>query len=118
MFSIQLFFSDELPQFGDPDELKVKLASKIASKTRDEWAKIFDALPDACVIPVLELDEAPYHPQNLARKSFVKNAKGNFEPVSSIVVKCLKFNKNILAKGSFRLDTAFCGFCSGPGSTQ
>jgi len=59
------------------------LASKIATKTRDEWTKIFDALPDACVVPVLELEEAPEHPQNLARKSFVRNKKGKFEPVST-----------------------------------
>jgi len=84
VYNLCLFpnFLDELPQFGDPNALKAKLSSKIALKTRDEWAKIFDALPDACVIPVLELDEAPVHPQNLARKSFVKNLKGNYEPVN------------------------------------
>ena len=76
------FFSDELPQFGDSDELKSKLSAKFATKTRDEWTHIFDALPDSCVIPVLELHEAPNHPQNLARKSFVRNTKGKFEPVS------------------------------------
>jgi hypothetical protein len=32
-------------------------------------------------MPILELDEAPNHPQNLARKSFVKNSKGRYEPV-------------------------------------
>jgi len=37
-----------------------------ASKTRDEWAAIFDGT-DACVTPVLTYDEVPDHPQNAAR---------------------------------------------------
>jgi len=36
------------------------------SKTRDEWAKIFDG-SDACVSPVLDYEEAVDHPQNVAR---------------------------------------------------
>ncbi len=50
------FLSDELPQFGeDVDVLKSKLSTRIATKTRDEWMAIFDANPDACVMPILEL---------------------------------------------------------------
>lgn len=37
-----------------------------ASKTRDEWADIFDGT-ESCVTPVLTYDEAPSHPQNSAR---------------------------------------------------
>jgi crotonobetainyl-CoA:carnitine CoA-transferase CaiB-like acyl-CoA transferase len=55
---------------------------KIGPRSRDDWMKVFDALPDACVTPVLELDEAPLHPQNVARKAFVVNQKGKHEPVS------------------------------------
>jgi alpha-methylacyl-CoA racemase len=40
-------------------------------KTRDEWAALF-AGTDACVAPVLSMDEAPNHPHNAARESFVK----------------------------------------------
>ena len=41
-----------------------------ATKTRDEWAEIFAPL-DACVAPVLTLAEAPDHPHNTARGSYV-----------------------------------------------
>ncbi len=42
------------------------LEAKFASKTREDWAEIFDGT-DACVTPVLTYDEAPSHPQNAAR---------------------------------------------------
>ena len=42
------------------------LEAKFASKSREDWAKIFDGT-DACVTPVLTYDEAPTHPQNAAR---------------------------------------------------
>ncbi len=51
--------------------LKEKLAAVIRTKTRDEW----DALmlgSDVCYAPVLSLAEAPTHPHNMARKTFVE----------------------------------------------
>ena len=42
------------------------LEAKFATKTRDEWAEVFNGT-DACVTPVLTYDEAPTHPQNAAR---------------------------------------------------
>merc|ERR1719282_601087 len=70
--------SDEFPQLlgSDSDELKVKLANVFKTKTRSEWVEIFDG-SDACVTPVLELHEAPEHPHNKARESFVKNYAGD-----------------------------------------
>ena len=103
-----MFFSDELPQFGDSDELKSKLSAKFATKTRDEWTHIFDALPDSCVIPVLELHEAPHHPQNLARKSFVRNTKGKFEPVGWLSTLFQGRTRNTKL---FQLWTTLCQFC-------
>lgn len=50
-----------------------KLADVIARKTRDEWCEIMDAT-DVCFAPVLDLDEAPKHPHNAARKTFVEVA--------------------------------------------
>lgn len=47
-------------------EQQALLEAKFASKTRDEWADVFDGT-DACVTPVLTYDEAPAHPQNAAR---------------------------------------------------
>jgi alpha-methylacyl-CoA racemase len=49
---------------------KARFAAIIATRTRDEWAEIFDGT-DACVAPVLSLTEAPTHPHNRAREAFV-----------------------------------------------
>ena len=57
---------DDLPQFDDFDELKVKVAEIFRGKTRAEWCELFDG-SDACVTPVLSQREAPTHPHNLAR---------------------------------------------------
>ena len=46
------------------------LTDAFATKTRDEWAEIFAPL-DGCVAPVLTLAEAPNHPHNVARGSYV-----------------------------------------------
>ncbi len=68
---------DDLPHFGgDPDEVKQKMAAIFKTKTRDEWTKIFDGT-DACCTPILELHEAPEHPHNKARGSFVQNFAGD-----------------------------------------
>jgi alpha-methylacyl-CoA racemase len=53
--------------------LREKLAAVIAEKTRDEWCDIM-AGTDVCFGPVLSLDEAPRHPHNLARGTFVEVA--------------------------------------------
>jgi alpha-methylacyl-CoA racemase len=55
----------------DWDACKKVLGDTFRSKTRDEWAAIFAPL-DACVAPVLTLEEAPDHPHNVARGSFVE----------------------------------------------
>lgn len=64
------------PQFANQmsrDEwpaLKAKLAGVLAKKTQAEWCAIMDAT-DICFAPVLTLDEAPDHPHNAARETFV-----------------------------------------------
>jgi alpha-methylacyl-CoA racemase len=50
--------------------LKERLAGVIRQKTRDEWCEIMDAT-DICFAPVLNMDEAPAHPHNAARQTFV-----------------------------------------------
>ena len=42
-----------------------------ASKSKDEWAGVFSGT-DGCVTPVLSLEEAPRHPHNKARGTFVE----------------------------------------------
>lgn len=56
---------------GQWPELRERLQAVFASRTRDEWVEIF-AGSDACVAPVLSLGEAPYHPHNRARRTFVE----------------------------------------------
>jgi alpha-methylacyl-CoA racemase len=41
------------------------------TKTRDEWCEILEGT-DVCFAPVLSLDEAPDHPHNKARETFVE----------------------------------------------
>ena len=47
-------------------ELRRRLAAAFATRTRDEWAEVFEGL-DACVAPVLHLGEAAQHPHVQAR---------------------------------------------------
>lgn len=47
------------------------LESLFVTKTRDEWAAIFEG-SDACVSPVLTYEEAAEHPQNVARGGLKK----------------------------------------------
>ena len=51
-------------------ELKEKLAEVFRRKTRDEWCSIMEHT-DVCFAPVLSLTEAPAHPHNVARSTFV-----------------------------------------------
>jgi len=58
--------------------LKKKLASVIRTKSRDEWDAIMLG-SDVCYAPVLSLAEAPGHPHNVARKTFV-DVEGMTQP--------------------------------------
>ena len=51
-------------------QLRAKLAAVIRTKTCDEWCALMDAT-DVCFAPVLTLEEAPSHPHNAARQTFV-----------------------------------------------
>jgi alpha-methylacyl-CoA racemase len=62
-------FANQMDRGSWPD-LKAKLASVIASRSRDEWCAIMEGT-DVCFAPVLSLEEAPRHPHNLARETFV-----------------------------------------------
>jgi alpha-methylacyl-CoA racemase len=61
-----------LPDRDDPanwPELRERLAAVFATRTRDEWTAVF-ADTDACVTPVLTLDEAPRNEHLRARHTF------------------------------------------------
>jgi alpha-methylacyl-CoA racemase len=51
--------------------LRAKLAALFLRRTRDEWCEVLEG-SDACVAPVLSMAEAPAHPHNLARATFVE----------------------------------------------
>ena len=51
---------------GSWPEMKNRFAQVFKTKTRDEWAAVFEG-KDACVVPVLELDEIAGHPHNQER---------------------------------------------------
>ena len=61
-----------------PNATREQIAAVIATRSRDEWATHF-ARTDACVAPVLDLDEAPVHPHNIARHTFL-DLDGVFQP--------------------------------------
>ncbi len=50
--------------------LKLRLADVFRTRTRQEWCEILEGT-DACFAPVLDWDEAPTHPHNHARETFV-----------------------------------------------
>lgn len=53
-----------------PDR-RAQYAEVFASRTQAEWTAIFDGT-DACVAPVLTVQDAPKHPHNAARGTFVE----------------------------------------------
>lgn len=72
--------SDRFSQY-DPTgwpAMEALFAERFAIRTRDEWEAVF-AGTDACVSPVLSFAEAPGHPHNRARATFVE-AGGVVQP--------------------------------------
>lgn len=62
-----------LPFRFDPSSwpaLRTQLATVFATRSRDEWAAVFDGT-DACVTPVLSMSEAATDPHVAARRSLV-----------------------------------------------
>ena len=50
---------------------KERIASRIRTRTRDEWCKAFEGV-EACFAPVLAIDEAPHHPHLQARGTYAE----------------------------------------------
>jgi alpha-methylacyl-CoA racemase len=64
----------ELPKQMDKsawEPLKEDLRGIFKQKTRDEWCKIMEG-SDVCFAPVLSMAEAPEHPHNKHRRTFVE----------------------------------------------
>jgi alpha-methylacyl-CoA racemase len=69
--------------FNDPDqkahqdkglwaENRIHMAELIKTKTRDEWCDVLEGT-DVCFAPILSMSEAPAHPHNQSRETFVEN---------------------------------------------
>jgi alpha-methylacyl-CoA racemase len=64
----------DLPWQNDKSQwpaLKDRLTEIFKSKTRDEWCSIMEGT-DVCFAPVLSMAEAPLHPHNVERGTFVE----------------------------------------------
>lgn len=72
---------DELPDQMDRSQwpaMRERLASVFKTRTRAEWSAVFEGT-DACVAPVLSPLEAPDHPHNRARGTYV-TVDGKVQP--------------------------------------
>lgn len=52
-------------------EIKSKMIDLFLQKTREEWCELLEGT-DACFAPVMSLNDAPNHPQNIARNNFIE----------------------------------------------
>ena len=59
-------------------EMHIRFESVFKTKTRDEWCEIMEG-SDVCFAPVLTFNEAPDHPHNKARGTFV-DVEGVLQP--------------------------------------
>jgi alpha-methylacyl-CoA racemase len=81
------FYADLLQRLGLSDDpafatqndranwpaMKARLTEVFAGKTRDDWCEALEGT-DVCFAPVLSLAEAPHHPHNVARGTFIEAA--------------------------------------------
>jgi alpha-methylacyl-CoA racemase len=68
--------NDELPGQMDRSQwpaLKERVAAVFRTRTRDEWCALMEGT-DVCFAPVLSMAEAPTHPHNRQRETFVEVA--------------------------------------------
>jgi alpha-methylacyl-CoA racemase len=76
--AIELKFRKELFELlgmpyttDDGPEVKARLERAFKMRSRDEWCALLEG-SDACFAPVLTMEEAPHHPHNIARGTFVE----------------------------------------------
>ena len=62
-------FGNQMSRDSWPEK-KEAIKKIILDKTRDEWCKLMEGT-DACFAPVLDMSEAPKHPHNIERKTFI-----------------------------------------------
>jgi alpha-methylacyl-CoA racemase len=76
--AIELKFRKELFELlgmpyttDDGPEVKAKLEQAFKARSRDDWCTLLEGT-DACFAPVLTMEEAPRHPHNIARGTFIE----------------------------------------------
>ncbi len=70
--------SSSIPDRMDPGswrELEVIFSEAFSTRTRDDWALVFDGT-DACVTPVLTMSEVMDHPHNAQRSALIGTPAG------------------------------------------
>jgi len=73
--------NEELPRQNDQSAwptLKERVTKVFRTKTRDEWCRLMEG-SEVCFAPVLTMQEAPNHPHNRLRETFVE-ANGVIQP--------------------------------------
>ena len=65
----------------DGAELRNKLEELFKTRNRDDWCALLEGT-DACFAPVLTMEEAPQHPHNIARGTFVE-LEGVVQPTAA-----------------------------------
>ncbi|MGH7841213.1 MAG: CaiB/BaiF CoA transferase family protein [Candidatus Binataceae bacterium] len=66
--------NEELPPQNDRKswpQMKDRVTALFRTRTRDEWCKIMEG-SDICFAPVLSMAEAPQHPHNRQRRTFIE----------------------------------------------
>ncbi|WP_374664562.1 CaiB/BaiF CoA transferase family protein [Ramlibacter sp.] len=63
---------------GEWPALRAKLAQVFRTRTRAQWCELLEGT-DVCFAPVLSMNEAPDHPHNVARGTFVRD-EGVLQP--------------------------------------
>ncbi|KHJ99300.1 hypothetical protein OESDEN_00725 [Oesophagostomum dentatum] len=64
--------------YANPAETTAEMEKIFKSKTREEWMQVFEG-KNACVVPVLDLEEAPHFKHNEERENFEKEG-GEYFP--------------------------------------
>jgi alpha-methylacyl-CoA racemase len=88
--------------------LKGELIAIFRSRTRDDWAALFEGT-DACIAPVLDMDEAPRHPHNQARHTFLVR-DGVVQPAPAPRFSRTQAEPGLPARPATEAILADCGF--------
>lgn len=70
-FRVELFRLLGIEPGEDGPDLRARIAAAFKTKTRDEWCARMEGT-DACFAPVLTMSEAPEHPHNKLRQTFIE----------------------------------------------